>query len=160
TRGAADDEAPQRVPLEACGLIATSRHYANVIGTLELMVDYLLQGHEEAFLRCEELRVTITRAGSSTPHVSEDFLFRGLSAAARRERAQGRARRACRSALAESLRYMRRWAQVCPANFAHLVALLEAERARGAGAGERALGLYADAARAAEAERYRQHAAL
>jgi hypothetical protein len=160
TRGAADDEALQRVPPDACGLIASSRHYANVIGTVELMVDYLLRRHEEAFLRCEELRSTILRAGSSTPHVSEYFLFRGLIAGARFERTHGRARRACRSALAESLRRMRRWAQVCPANFAHLVALLEAERARIGGAGDRALALYADAARGAEAQRYRHHAAL
>jgi hypothetical protein len=159
THGGADAE-PARVPPEARGLIASSRHYANVIGTLEIAVDYLLRRHEEAFLRCEELRSTILRAGSSTPHVSEYFLFRGLIAAARFERAHGRARRACRSALAESLRRMRRWAQVCPANFSHLVALLDAERAHIAGASERALALYAEAARGAEAQRYRQHAAL
>jgi hypothetical protein len=55
---------------------------------------------------------------------------------------------------------MRRWAQVCPANFAHQAVLLEAERARSVGAGERALGLYTEAARSAEAQRYRHHAAL
>jgi hypothetical protein len=160
TRTGAEENPAQRVPPEACGLIASARHYANVIGTIELMVDYLLRRHEEAFLRCEELRGSIVRAGCSTPHVSEYFLFRGLIAGARFERAHGRARRACRSALAESLRRMRRWAQVCPVNFAHQVALLEAERTRSAGAAERALALYTDAARGAEAQRYRHHAAL
>ena len=67
THAGTEHEPAQRVPPEACGLIASARHYANVIGTIELMVDYLLRRHEEAFLRCEELRSSITRAGCSTP---------------------------------------------------------------------------------------------
>jgi predicted ATPase len=160
TRASGAGEPVQRVPAEAHALIASSRHYANVIGTFQIMVDYMLRHYDDAFMRCEEVRESILRAGSSTPHVSEYFLFRGLIAAARFERVRAGARRGCRTALAESLRLMRRWAQACPANFAHLVLLLEAERARTGGARGRAIELYADAARGAEAQRYRQHAAL
>jgi hypothetical protein len=114
----------------------------------------------DAFLESETLHVDIDRLYCAFPHVTEVWLFRGLSAAALATDARAGARRRYRRVLRESLRRLQRWSRHGPANFAHAARLLEAERARLGGRITYALLLYKRAAELAHTHEYLHHEAL
>jgi len=77
------------------------------------------------------------------PHVSEVWLFAGLSAAAVATNSSSKSQRPDRSIVRRSLQRFQGFARYGPANIAHAAALLEAEHARLRGRPRRALELYA-----------------
>jgi len=145
---------------EAAVLLSSSRHYSNIVGTIQVMVLYLLGQPDEAFYRGRQLAGHMLWAGGTTPHVSEFELFLGLSAAALAGSSRGRIRSQAMRELRQISQTMAKRSRSAPCNFAHLVCLLQAETHLLRRRPERAEQAYRDAARLAEEHRYPNHSAV
>ena len=90
----------------------------------------------------------------------ERAFFQGLSHAALARASEGALRDANRSALARSIEQLRVWAELCPSNHAHRLALLRAEEAALEGEVSLAMERYEDAIDTATAQGFGHHVAL
>ncbi len=113
----------------------------------------------DAWWTSELVRSIIFERLSTSSHVADHALFRGIAAAACAREARGSARRRLLRAAAKSQRYLQRLARHGP-DFVHMATLLQAERMRCRGDVPRALALHARAAASAEQCAHIHHAAL
>jgi hypothetical protein len=123
-------------------------HSAQFAATHWMLALCVLGRFADAWWASELIRPILFERVAIAAHLADYMLFRGLAAAVLRRRlAAGRCQR-----------HLRRWARHGP-DFAHMVLLVQAERAA-AGGRTRALALYTRAADAAEARHHVHHAAL
>jgi len=132
----------------------------SLIGTVALAVDYFDGRHEDLHRRAQKLDPLAFYAFPLLPHVSEYLLYLGITAGILAQEATGKDRRRHLRTLHGCLAKFTRLAIAGPDNFEHQALLLEAESLRAAGKLQSSLALYARAADRADAQGYRNHAAL
>ena len=156
-RAGAAAELEQRVA-ESDAWIETNPSAEVYVRTLWMMLLCIHGRSDLALAQSEALGDRLLRAVPFV-HVADHTFYRGLAAADLATRSRGRARRAQRRALRESLRRLRTWAKAGP-DFVHMAQLLEAETARLAGHAVRARSLYDQAVQRARQQEFPHHAAL
>ncbi len=152
--------ATRELPTEATVLLASSRHYSNLSGTIRIMTLYLLGQVEEAYFQAKEISRTILWSGGTTLHVSEFELFFALSAGSLAQTTRGRVRKRALRELARLTATLTRRARSAPFNFGHLVALLDAERKITRRIPNKAEKAYQRAAELATENGFRNHLAI
>jgi len=138
----------------------------SLLRTLRLMVLYLLERYDEAYVEAggpratSLIELTETSGLISSFLISEFSLFRALTAAALAGRSEGIGRTRYRRQVKLELARMRAWSSTGPVNFEHQELLLQAELARLAGEFERAHFLFSRARDRADAGGFVHHASI
>ena len=139
--------------------IAANRGSAEpYVRTLWMMVLCVYGRYDLAFAQSEQLGKRLFKVVPYV-HVADHTFYRGLAAAELARSRRGEERRRYAHELRNARRRLRRWSRSGP-DFAHMIALLDAEHARLRGRGVRARALYAEAARRAREQEFIHHAAL
>ncbi len=156
--GTSNAELEQRIAESDAWIEANPGSAEVYVRTMWMMVLCVYGRFDLAFGQSEAMSDRLFRAVPFV-HLADHTFYRGLAAAELATRSRGRAQRAQRRALRESVRQLRTWAKSGP-DFVHMAQLLEAETARLAGQVARARSLYEQAVQRARQQEFAHHAAL